>query len=69
MPIIKGSPPMSNTIGPRTAIVAALLSRFVRIPVRTTETNQRTIVTSWKINSKVISVFSATHRAAPVSFI
>ena len=42
IPIIMGFPPISKTIGPSTATVAALLNRFVKIPVRNTETNHRT---------------------------
>ena len=38
IPIIMGFPPISKTIGPSTATVAALLNRFVKIPVRNTET-------------------------------
>ena len=33
IPMITGSPPISNTIGPNTATVAALLSKFVNNPV------------------------------------
>ena len=46
IPKIIALPPISNTIGPKTATVAALLNKFVNIPVRKTDTNHRTIVTS-----------------------
>ena len=47
IPIIIGSPPISRTIGPNTATVAALLRRFVKIEHKTTENPHLTIVISF----------------------
>ena len=39
MPVIIGVPPISSTMGPKIATVAALLNKFVNIDVKTTDTN------------------------------
>ena len=39
IPVMIGFPPISRTIGPKMATVAALLSKFVSIQVKTTDTN------------------------------
>ena len=68
-PIISGSPPIFNTIGPMTAIVAALLNKLVNIPVRKTATTHRKMeISSLRIFSRSI-IESAIQSAAPVSFI
>ena len=46
IPSIIGFPPISKTIGPNTATVAALLNRLVNIPLNTTEKNHHTTSTS-----------------------
>ena len=69
MPIIIGSPPISRTMGPNTANVAALLIKLVNNPVNITEINHRTMNKSLKTYSKFEIAVSATQNAAPVSFI
>ena len=46
IPSIIGFPPISKTMGPNTATVAALLKRLVKIALNTTEKNHLTTSTS-----------------------
>ena len=69
MPKIMGSPPISSTMGPKIATVAALLKRLVIMPLTITEKNHLKLDGSSMLLLSEFNIESANHLAAPVSFI
>ena len=69
IPKIIGSPPISSTMGPKIATVAALLKRFVIMPLTITEKDLLKVDGSFRILPRELNIESANHLAAPVSFI